>query len=67
MASKNSFIFKEMSPLHLDIPAIIALSIGFSNPDKLKKVLIQYEEPSYHLIGCFDADKLVGVIANRIS
>lgn len=66
MASKNSFIFKEMPPLHLDIPAVITLSIGFSTPDKLQKVLNLYEVPAYHLIGCFDSDKLVGSIGIEI-
>lgn len=66
MNNPNIFTFQEILPSHLDLPVVIALSLGNPTPRKVEQVLDSYRKPNHHLIGCCETNKLSGMIGLEV-
>ena len=59
-------LFKEIAPLHPELPQIITHSIGKASKEKISGVLASYNVIGHHLIGGFIGSQLVSVIVLSI-
>ncbi len=63
---KNAFKFVPLSTQPSELSELVKLAIGSPTLEKVQKILESYDEPNHHLLGCYNEDKLVGVIGLQV-
>ena len=67
MTASQIQTFKIIEPSEHELPSVIAASIGNPTDENIKTVLESYLTERHNLIGCFDDEKLVGVLGFELA
>ena len=66
MNNPHIFTFQKILPSHCGLPVVIALSMGSPTPKKVEQVLDSYRKPNRYLIGCWQTNRIIGMIGLEI-